>query len=52
MFKTTLPFENQFQKAFREIGLVTTTKFRETPKTNVALSFKTAQVLKKQGILK
>jgi hypothetical protein len=45
-------FDNQFQKAFREIGLVTTTQFKEKPLVNVAVSFKTAQALKKQGILK
>lgn len=45
-------FENQFQLAFRNIGLITTTKFKEKPLTNVSVSYKTAQVLKKQGILK
>lgn len=46
-----LKFENQFQKAFRELGLVTTKQYKPKPLTNVSVSYKTAQVLKKQGII-
>jgi len=43
--------ETSMQKAFREIGLVTSRKPKLTPVTNVSVSYKTAQALKKQGVL-
>lgn len=43
--------ETPMQKAFRELGLVTSSKPKLTPVTNVSVSYKTAQALKKQGVL-